>query len=152
MRSTDKRFDLKGMARRARTPLPVLFSDDVRRMNVAALSELEDAEGRAAKRNKYGAKGRRVDGQYFQSGLEAERGGELKLQERAGVIKNLRPQVTYDLHVHGVPITTYRADFVYEKDGREIVEDTKGFATEEYKIKRALMLAVHGIEIREVRK
>lgn len=145
-------FDIKRMVRRSRTSLPMIFSEDMRRLNGAALAELEEAERCAIKRNKYGAKGRRVDGKWFDSGLEAERHGELKLQERAGVIKNLRAHVNYELFVYGVPITTYEADFVYEKDGKEIVEDTKGFETESYKIKRALMLAVHGIKIKEVRK
>lgn len=130
----------------------MLFSERVRQLNQEALAELEEAEERAARRNKYGAEGRYVDGKWMASGLEAKRYGELKLQERAGVIENLRTQVEYDLFVHGVPITTYRADFVYEKDGAEIVEDTKGFSTEEYKIKRALMLALHGIKIKEVRR
>lgn len=44
----------------------------------------------------------------------------------------------------------YVADFVYREDGRKVVEDTKGVKTEAYKIKRKLMLWIHGIKIREV--
>ena len=44
----------------------------------------------------------------------------------------------------------YVADFVYREDGRKVVEDAKGVRTEAYKIKRKLMLWVHGIKIREV--
>jgi hypothetical protein len=41
------------------------------------------------------------------------------------------------------------ADFAYKRNGEEIVEDAKGKATELYRIKKALMLAVLGIEIVE---
>ena len=46
---------------------------------------------------------------------------------------------------------SYIADFVYkDKDGKTIVEDTKGFRTETYLIKRKLMLFIHGVKIHEV--
>ena len=47
----------------------------------------------------------------------------------------------------------YFADFVYEQDGKQIIEDVKGQdkVTEGYRIKRHL-LAVAGIHIVEVRK
>ena len=46
----------------------------------------------------------------------------------------------------------YVADFVYtdRATGRTVVEDTKGFRTKEYIIKRKLMLHVHGIRIKEI--
>ena len=43
----------------------------------------------------------------------------------------------------------YVADFVYEVAGKTVVEDSKGFRTADYKIKRKLMLYVHGIRIKE---
>lgn len=45
---------------------------------------------------------------------------------------------------------SYIADFVYYEDGKKVVEDTKGFKTKDYVIKRKLMLWVHGIRIREI--
>jgi len=45
---------------------------------------------------------------------------------------------------------SYIADFVYIENGRIIVEDTKGFRTKDYVIKRKLMLHVHGIRIKEI--
>ena len=45
---------------------------------------------------------------------------------------------------------TYVADFVYKEGGKTVVEDTKGFRTKDYIIKRKLMLQVHGIRIKEV--
>ena len=48
---------------------------------------------------------------------------------------------------------TYRADFVYfdEELKQLIVEDSKGFKTEAYGIRRKLMLFLHGIKIKETR-
>jgi hypothetical protein len=45
---------------------------------------------------------------------------------------------------------SYIADFVYEENGIEVVEDTKGIKTKDYIIKRKLMLYVHGIRVKEV--
>lgn len=46
---------------------------------------------------------------------------------------------------------TYVADFTYREDGEFIVEDYKGFKTEEYKIKKKLLLERYGYRIRETR-
>jgi hypothetical protein len=107
------------------------------------------ALGKSEKRNKYHAKPTTVDGIWFPSGLEANRYVELRMLERAGVIQNLRRQVSYKLSIGGIEIGSYRADFVYLENGKEIVEDTKGFKTDEYLMKRQLMLIIHGIEILE---
>lgn len=48
---------------------------------------------------------------------------------------------------------TYRADFVYMKDGQQIVEDVKGsprMLTPEYLLKKKMMRALLGIIIKEV--
>lgn len=60
---------------------------------------------------------------------------------------------------------TYTADFMYWKRGKEItsslgegwmwdrvVEDYKGQPNDRWPIKKALMLAVYGVEVREVKK
>ena len=106
------------------------------------------------KRNKYGAK--KTGGHA--SGKENERANQLKLMQRDGLISNLREQVKYVL----IPTQrdpqgnllekecSYYADFVYDKNGVTVVEDTKGFRTKEYTIKRKLMLHVHGISIKEI--
>jgi hypothetical protein len=41
------------------------------------------------------------------------------------------------------------ADFVYDENGAEVVEDVKGFKTAVYKRKKRLMAKQHKIEIRE---
>ena len=103
--------------------------------------------------NKYGAKKVKApDGQVFDSTKEFQRYGVLRLLERAGKISNLRRQVSFELipKQKGERACTYIADFVYtDEKGDLIVEDSKGFHTDAYKIKRKLMLWVHGIRIKE---
>lgn len=104
-------------------------------------------------RNKYGA--RKVtapDGQVFDSVKEYHRWCELRLLERAKRISDLQRQVKYELipKQDGERACTYVADFVYiDSDGRTVVEDTKGVRTDAYRIKKKLMLWVHGIKIKE---
>lgn len=93
-----------------------------------------------------------IDGITFDSGWEGERYCVLKVLKRQGEIKNLRLQVPFDIIINDHKVTTYIADFVYEKDGEEIVEDAKGFITPEYRIKRELMKAVFNISILETYK
>ena len=107
--------------------------------------------------SKYHSKKTTVDGITFDSKREAERYQELLLLERAGEISHLLRQVKYVLipsqKIDGKVVErecSYKADFVYLENGKTVVEDVKGFRTSEYKIKRKLMLQVHGIRIREV--
>jgi hypothetical protein len=86
----------------------------------------------------------------FDSKREYERWCELRIEQRAGDISNLRRQVRYPLVVNGVRVAVYVADFVYERGGAVTVEDAKGVKTQTYKLKRKLMKAVHGIDIKEV--
>ena len=100
--------------------------------------------------SKYRNRKTEVDGVKFDSQAEANRWLELRIHERVGEVSNIRRQVSFPLVVNGIKVCVYRADFVYAQDGREVVEDVKGVRTAEYKLKRKLMLACHGIEISEV--
>lgn len=108
--------------------------------------------------NKYKNKKVEIDGILFDSKREANRYAELKLMERAGLISDLQLQRKFPLipgqYIDGKCVereVNYKADFYYrDKNGTQIVEDTKGFKTPEYIIKRKLMLHVHNIRIREV--
>lgn len=108
---------------------------------------------------KYGNKKINYDGMVFDSKKEFHRYQELKLLEKAGRISELQRQVKYVL----IPSQRYKgklverecsyiADYVYfDKDTDEwVVEDTKGFRTKDYIIKRKLLLFRHGIRIKEV--
>lgn len=94
------------------------------------------------KKPKYGNKITVVDGISFDSKKEAYRYLELKLLEKAGEIINLKRQVPYLLvpKQKGERKVEYIADFVYvNKSGEVIVEDSKGFRTDVYVVKRKLM-------------
>ncbi len=88
----------------------------------------------------------------YASRKEASRAEELQLLLKAGWISELREQVKYELipKQDGERACSYVADFVYSENGKTVVEDTKGYRTPEYVIKRKLMLFRHGIRIREV--
>lgn len=124
-------------------------------------------------RRKYGNKKITAgNGQVFDSKKEYRRYCELTLLERAGEITNLRRQVPFLLipeqrapstetykrgpragHPKQGPVlerrVMYIADFVYEQNGETVVEDAKGLRTNEYVIKRKLMLYQYGIRIKE---
>lgn len=104
-----------------------------------------------AKSHKYGAERTTVDGRSFASKKEARRYSALKLLERAGDIVELSIQPRFPIKINNVLVTTYVADFVYvdRRCGKTIIEDAKGFKTPIYKLKKKLMLAVHGIEVLE---
>lgn len=99
------------------------------------------------KSNKYNAQRTVVDGRTFDSRKEANRYMELRVLERAGYISNLQPQVPFPFRVNNVLVCTYRADFVYERDGQRIVEDAKGVVTPVFRIKAKLMKAIYGIDV-----
>ena len=93
------------------------------------------------------------DGITHDSRKEARRWSLLQLAEHAGTITDLRRQVRYDLHVGGVKLWAYVADFVYVQDGETVVEDVKSPPTRAnavYRAKRKHMQLEYGITIREV--
>lgn len=113
------------------------------------------SHSKIAPHNKYHNKKVMVDDIKFDSKKEARRYNELKLLEKAGIIKNLQRQVKYELQpsfkYNGKTIRAinYIADFVYEKNGELIVEDVKGIKTDVYKLKKKLFLYIFNIEIQE---
>jgi hypothetical protein len=121
----------------------------------------------------YNIKTKSSDGIVFDSHKEARRWEQLLLLQKAGKIVELHRQVAYEL----IPAqyetyeryskkgdrlkdgqrllerkVDYVADFVYTdaETGETIVEDAKGMRTKDYILKRKLLLAVHGIRIKEV--
>ena len=119
--------------------------------------------------SKYRSKKVTVGNETFDSSKEYRRFCELKLLLRAKKIFDLQRQVKFVLiPTQREPDTfgvrggvkkgriieqecSYIADFVYVNDkGETVVEDTKGFKTKDYIIKRKLMLERHGIRIQEI--
>ena len=121
--------------------------------------------------SKYNAKKTTVDGIEFDSQKEARRFRELVLLERAGLIQDLQRQVKFVL----IPTqyeryerystktgkrlqdgirrveqeVSYGADFEYTINGKQFVEDSKGYRTADYILKRKMMLYFHNIRIKE---
>jgi hypothetical protein len=107
---------------------------------------------KTGKPNKFFAKKTIFMGIKFDSKWEAERYGQLKAMEKAGVVTQFERQVKYELSINDMKICDYVADFRYlleEENGlsRLVVEDAKGVQTPEFKLKKKMMKAIHGIDI-----
>ncbi len=118
--------------------------------------------------NKYGNQRIQHNGMIFDSAKEFQRWRELSLLQACGEIQDLQRQVEFVLiPAQRYPDTvgkrggvrkgkiienkcSYVADFVYTENGKKVVEDTKGFRTKDYIIKRKLMLYMHNIKIKEI--
>lgn len=106
--------------------------------------------------NKFNAKKIVYQGEKFDSRKELERWKLLTLLERSGQITELRRQVRYPLqaaYTNGegkrIREISYIADFVYRPVNEMgtpcdvVVEDTKGFRTEMYRLKKKLFEKVY---------
>ena len=111
--------------------------------------------------NKYRNKKIVIDGIEFDSRLEVNRYCQLKILERAREIKDLRRQVefiiqpSYKKNNKTIRAIKYIADFVYYDVRKEktIIEDTKGFKNEVYKLKKKIFEYKYpDLEITEITK
>ncbi len=111
----------------------------------------EQPKHKASGRAKYGNKKVEWNGMLFDSTKEYKRYRQLLILLKKGLIGQLQRQVPYELNEGGTHSLKYVADFVYidAKTGKEIVEDSKGYRTQEYKKRRRLMKKVHNITIKE---
>lgn len=110
---------------------------------------------------------RTLDGIVFDSKAEMLRYQELRLLERAGVIKNLRLQPKFPLIINGNQVlirskrypngrqAVYKADFGYievenSEDWplRETIEDSKGYATEAARLRIAVVEAIYNVRVK----
>ena len=115
-----------------------------------------------APKSKYGAKPMIVDGHRFDSTKEARRYRELRLLEKAGMIRDLELQPRFVLEVverwrpHGLIKNCgyYTADFRYvdAETAATVVEDVKSGPTKTaaYRLRKKLVEAIHGVRIVEV--
>ena len=113
------------------------------------------------KKPKYNNIKTETNGIKFDSKKESRRYTTLKAMERNGIIHDLKlqmafvlaPRVKFSSESRTKPELRYVADFVYTRNGQQIVEDVKSVETRKkdtYRIKKHLMMSVHGIEITEV--
>ena len=100
--------------------------------------------------NKFHAQKTVVDGITFHSKKESERFQELKLLFRGGRIFHLEIQPRFDFCLDGKKIFTYISDFQYQdENGETVIEDTKGYRTPLYKLKKRLIESQYKIRITE---
>jgi hypothetical protein len=110
------------------------------------------------KKSKYGNKKVVIDGIKFDSQKEGNRYLELKLMEDTDYIKDLELQKKFELipsyEINGKKIRSvnYICDFYYydNQTQKYVVEDTKGYRTEVYKLKKKMFEYKYGIEIKEI--
>lgn len=125
-------------------------------------------------RSKYGNRRCEYDGLKFASELERDRYIFLKGCQMRGEITNLRVQVRYELfpdeyedvvvHLKTKDKTVkrrtyigvfYTADFVYDKVGKEVVEDTKGslkVVSRDFELRKKMLHYLKGIDLKVVTK
>jgi hypothetical protein len=129
-------------------------------MSERLTSEQYRAKTAPSKRSKYGNRKVTIDGITFDSVAEGKRWSELRQLENAGVISHLERQPRFNLKSGDRPVVYasgrqafYKADFAYFDGDKRVVEDVKGFSTPEYKLKRAIVEAMHpAVKIVEIRK
>lgn len=103
--------------------------------------------------NKYRNVPTEIDGIKFASKKEARRYSELKLLEKGGQAGAIECHPRFPLVVNDYLIGYYTADFRYlDAHFNEVVEDVKSSATktQAYRLRKKLMKAIHGIDVREV--
>lgn len=108
-------------------------------------------------KNKFGAKWTKTEDGNFASQGELARWNFLKMMQDEGKIRNLRRQIRFKLEINGQLICIYVADHGYrilhcEEFEQETIEDFKGMETPEFKLKKKLMFAIHGIDVKVVKK
>lgn len=111
---------------------------------------------KAEKEHKYNARAVMVEGVRYASTREYDRYQELRMKQKAGLIRGLKRQRVFEFVHNGIRIGKYVADATYFEPGNTgrkawdlVVEDTKGVRTPLYRRSKRMMLAFYGIEIRE---
>lgn len=104
-------------------------------------------------KHKYRAIPTEVDGIGFASKLEAHRYRQLKLLGKANKIHTIEIQPRFDCTINNFKVCTYVADFSYFdiESNCFVVEDVKGYDTRVSRLKRKLVKALHGIDVRIVK-
>lgn len=99
------------------------------------------------KRSKFGNKFEKTGGTIYDSKKEARYSEQLQLRKLAGEIKEWSGQHCLRLDVNGEHICKYYVDFrIVLANGKEEFHEVKGFATDTWRIKWKLAMAIYGKE------
>lgn len=132
------------------SPAPLASSSKLEKLRIVAAAQGFVVETKEVRKNsKYRNTRVKLGDQWFDSIDEALR---FLILRSDPTVSDLRPQVPYQCEVNGYLIATYRADFVYCRDGVEVVEDVKSEKTRklpQYRLKKRLVKACFGVEIQE---
>lgn len=104
--------------------------------------------------SKYGNVRSSYQGRTFASKREADHAATLEMMRLASdpakCAVKVEYQVRFPIHVNGVKVCSYVADFVVHfHDGHREVHDAKGFRTDVYKLKKKMFEAEYGEPILE---
>jgi hypothetical protein len=104
--------------------------------------------------NKFGNTPTLYKGRRFASQLEASHAAELDMLRRAKdpsqQVKSVEYQYRIPIVMNGIKCGTYVADFyVLFADGHKEIQETKGFKTQLYNLKKKLVEAQYGEKIIE---
>lgn len=118
-------------------------------MDIETLKKLTSEKPKKKSKSKFGNKKINVNGILYHSKGEYARECALNTQQKAGIIKDLKRQVTFSLDVNDVHVCKYVADWSYTivKGDVRVIEDFKGVKTEGFILKSKLMKACHGIDV-----
>lgn len=117
------------------------------------------AKAHRFRRSKYGAKKTYcVAGHKHDSKREAHRCDQLHEMFASGLIADLQIQPQFWFVIDGRQLkhrngrrVGYQADFAYQENGQQIVEDAKGFAARDWPLRRAIFEALFpNYNLREV--
>lgn len=122
-------------------------------------SEISKQEVQKKDKKKYHNKPTEADGHKFASKNEEKRYQELKLMVLSGDIADLELHPRYPIFINDIKVCTYVADFKYldvkaSKEAGEmirVVEDVKGTPSPVYTLKKRMVKAYYGIEIKEIK-
>lgn len=153
MQGRGMRLDAKSVAAKAMLDGMETRGGPVQRISLA---EYRD-NPKQRKHQKYSNKVTETPDGRFDSEAEYRHWCHLKIRLRLGEISDLQRQVVFELAPAVViqgrkrPPIRYIADMTFVEDGKMVVADVKGAITDAYRLKRHLMMSVHGVEIQEIR-
>ena len=111
----------------------------------------------ARRLSKYNAKGKWLDGRWFDSQMEAARYLQLKELRKANLISEIEFQPEFSVSINNKQMFVYKADFSYNlidpvtsRPLEHIIEDVKGMKTPVYRLKKKMVEAAYDIFVAEL--